>query len=72
MPEIYKEIAERDTFDIFVRNLRELLLPETIINKKKKKKPEEIEQIVTACLEILEQYMEHEPVYLRNYCISEG
>jgi hypothetical protein len=50
MPEIYKEIADRDTFDIFIRNLRELLVPETTINKKKKKKPEEIEQIVTACL----------------------
>jgi hypothetical protein len=72
MPEIYREIAERDTFDIFVRNLREFLIPETTLNKKKKKKPEDMEQIVLACLEVLEQYMEHEPSHLRNYCISEG
>lgn len=70
MPEVYQQIADRDTFDIFVKNLRELLLPDPA--KKKKKKPEELEQIVQACLEILEQYMEHEPQQLRNYCTSEG
>lgn len=53
MPEIYREIAERDTFDIFIRNLREFLLPDVAANKKRKKKPEEMEQIALACLEIL-------------------
>lgn len=59
MPEIYQQIADKDTFEIFIRNLKEYLIPEANLTKKKKKKPEELEQIVQSCLEILEQYMEH-------------
>jgi hypothetical protein len=77
MPEIYQQIAERDTFDIFIRNLRDLLTPQDIqpanpTTRKKKRKPEELEQIVQVCLEVLEQYMEHEPQHLRNFLASEG
>lgn len=73
MPEIYQQIADKDTFEIFIRNFKEYLVPDTTtVQKKKKKKPEEQEQIVQACLEILEQYMEHEPQHLRNFCMSEG
>lgn len=73
MPEIYQQIADKDTFEIFIRNFKEYLVPDTTaVQKKKKKKPEELEQIVQACLEILEQYMEHEPQHLRNFCMSEG
>ena len=50
MPEIYQLIAERDTFEIFVRNLKECLLPENLQNKKKKKKPEELNEIVLISL----------------------
>lgn len=78
MPEIYQQIAERDTFDIFFRNFRDFLAPQELPSpappaaRKKKRKPEEVEQIVQVCLEILEQYMEHEPQHLRNYLSSEG
>ena len=74
MPEIYQQIAEKDTFEIVIRNLKEFLVPDatttTNVQKKKKKRPEDLEQIVQACLEILEQYMEHEPQHLRNFCMS--
>lgn len=53
MPEIYQQIADKDTFEIFIRNLKEYLIPEVNLTKKKKKKPEELEQIVQSCLEIL-------------------
>ena len=44
MPEIYKEIAERDTFYIFLKNFRELLVPneqppQPVPGRKKKRKP---------------------------------
>ena len=76
MPEIYQQIADKDTFDIFMKNIKEMLTPQSegqqssTSNKKKKKKPQEIEEIVEACLEIIEQYMDHEPQHLRNYLTS--
>jgi fibrillarin-like rRNA methylase len=43
MPEIYQQIADKDTFEIFIRNLKEFLVPDTTtVQKKKKKKPEEL------------------------------
>lgn len=54
MPEIYQQIAERDTFEIFIRALRDLLTPSeqppSTGGRKKKRKPEELEEIVKACL----------------------
>jgi len=45
MPEIYQQIADRDTFDIFIRNFKEQLTPsenqpQNIVGRKKKRKPE--------------------------------
>lgn len=48
MPEVYQQIADRDTFEIFMRNLKELLSPletpsqNTTGSRKKKKTPEEL------------------------------
>ncbi len=73
MPEIYKEIAERDTFDIFLKNFKELLIPgeqNQTTSAQKKKKPEELEEIVHASLEIIDQFMEHEPQHIRSYLSS--
>jgi hypothetical protein len=47
MPEIYQQIADKDTFDIFLKNFRELLTPNEVPSpmhtRKKKRKPEELE-----------------------------
>ena len=63
MPEVYQHIADRDTFEIFFRNMRELLQPaesaHPITTKKKKRTPQELRAIVEAVLEIVDQYMEH-------------
>lgn len=47
MPEIYTQIAERDTFEILIKNIKEFLNPveatsATTTGRKKKKKPEEL------------------------------
>ena len=59
LPEVYQQIGYKDTFEIFIGNLKEYLNPEVNSTNERKKKPEELEQIVQSCLEILEQYMEH-------------
>jgi hypothetical protein len=50
MPEIYQQIAEKDTFEIFIKNLKEFITPDISNSKKKKKKPEELDQIIQGCL----------------------
>jgi hypothetical protein len=72
MPEIYLQIAERDFFEIFVRNMKEHLGLEVPLQgkSKRKRKPEEIEEIVYASIEIVEQFMEFEPLHFRNYCVN--
>ena len=73
MPEVYQYISERDTFEIFFRNIKEMLQPseQMATTKKRKRNPEELTTIVDTVMEIVEQYMEYEPNHLRNYLLSE-
>lgn len=76
--DLYLQIAERDFFDVMMKNMKELkdiqngVVQEVQSKYKKKKKPEEIIEIVEITIEILEQFMEYEPLHFKNYCSSEG
>lgn len=44
----------------------------TTSKSKKKRRPEEIEEIVIICGEIIDQFMEFEGNHFRNYCLGEN